>query len=171
MYGASYVLEIKIFWLAFATIFILFYCLFKNYLQTKVHSLHVHTYKSNVFFFKNRFLMIKKNAMGKIAICRKIHKFYYMFNSFRYASQTKDHAYCCTLFANEDKVVRRISDRKIRRSVIDLLIQKEHIFFYSTFMCNMCAKFGEQCRKYKEGHNKKLPLKEDSQFSIFSMIF
>ena len=102
--------------------------------------------------------------MGKIAICRKIHKFYYMYNSFKYASQTKDHAYCCTLFPNQVKVVRRISDRKIRRSVIDLLIQKEHIFFYSTFMCNMCAKFGEQCRKYEEGTRQEAASK--SRFSV-----
>ena len=64
---------------------------------------------------------------------------------------SKHHAYCCTLFPNEEEVVHRIFDRKIRRSVIDLLIQKEHIFLHSTFLCNKCAKFGEQCRKYEEG--------------------
>ena len=95
-----------------------------------------------------------------------------MYNSFRYASQTKEnHAYCCTLFPNEDKVVRRISDRKIRRSVIDLLIQKEHIVFYSTYMCNMCAKFGEQCRKYEEGTQQEAASKRRFSVLDFSMIF
>ena len=64
---------------------------------------------------------------------------------------SKHHAYCCTLFPNEEEVVHRISDRKIRKSVIDLLIQKEHIFLHSTFLCNKCARFGEQCRKFEEG--------------------
>lgn len=51
------------------------------------------------------------------------------------------------------------SDRKIKRSIIDILIGKVHIFPLSTFLCNACAKFGEQCISYErdaeEGMRKK----------------
>ena len=97
--------------------------------------------------------MIKKNAMGKQQYAEKYINLIICLILLdmppKRKCSSKHHAYCCTLFPNEEEVVHRISDRKIRKSVIDLLIQKEHIFLHSTFLCNKCAKFGEQCRKYE----------------------
>lgn len=72
---------------------------------------------------------------------------------------SKHHDYCCSLFPEEREVINKISDRKIKRSIIDGLIGKGHIFPHSTFLCNACAKFGEQCISYErdaeEGMRKK----------------
>ena len=131
-------------------------------------------HKNHNNFFKNRFLMIKKTRWEKKQFAEKYINLIICIILLdmppKRNCSSKHHAYCCTLFPNEDEVVYRISDRKIRRSVIDLLIQKEHIFFHSTFLCNICAKLASSAGNIKKGH-KKLPLTEDSQFSIFSMNF
>ena len=80
---------------------------------------------------------------------------------------SKHHAYSCTLFPNEDKVVHRIVDRKIRRSVIDLLIQKEHIFFYSTFLCNRCVKLESSAGNMKEGTQEAASYRRFSVLDFF----
>lgn len=62
---------------------------------------------------------------------------------------SKHHDYCCSLYPGEEESIRRISDKKIKKSVIDFLIRRNHIFPHSTFLCNLCAKFGEQGIEYE----------------------
>jgi hypothetical protein len=62
---------------------------------------------------------------------------------------SKHHDYCCSLSPNEQEIIHRICDRKIKKSVIDFLLKRQHIFPHSTYLCNLCAKFAEQCIKYE----------------------
>lgn len=57
----------------------------------------------------------------------------------------KQHLYCSTLFPDDEKIVQRFSDKKIRLKVINFLMKREFIFPHSTFLCNLCVKFAEQC--------------------------
>ena len=81
---------------------------------------------------------------------------------------SKHHDYCCSLFPDEREVINRISDRKIKRSIIDTLIGKEHIFPHSTFLCNACAKFGEQCFSYERDAEEGMRKKKFSVLEYFA---
>lgn len=62
----------------------------------------------------------------------------------------KQHLYCSTLFPDDEEIVQRLSDKKIRVKVINFLMKREFIFPHSTFLCNLCVKFAEQCLQHED---------------------
>lgn len=67
----------------------------------------------------------------------------------KHKCSSKHHDYCWSLYPGEEESIRRISDKKIKKSVIDFLIRRNHIFPHLTFLCSLCAKFGEQWIEYE----------------------
>lgn len=79
----------------------------------------------------------------------------------------KQHVYCSTLFPDDEEIVQRISDKKIKVKVVNFLLKREFIFPHSTFLCSLCVKFAEQCLQHEDETEEAAKKKKFSILEYF----
>lgn len=92
---------------------------------------------------------------------------FYVDMFFKCKCSCKQYVYCLILFLDDEEIVQRIFDKKIKVKVVNFLLKREFIFLYFIFLCFLCVKFVEQCFQYEDEIEEVVKKKKFSILEYF----